>query len=87
MIRSPLKVTTFGTPCSFIVALLLCLAWSSWNSTTAVEGGGAARGGAGRRRIQGGKAGRRRQGQGEESEDGTYFQSGHIAEGKSFRVE
>ncbi len=58
------------------------LAWSSWNSTTAVEGGGAARGGAGRRRMQGGKAGRRR-GQGEESEDGTYFQSGHIAEGKN----
>ena len=59
-------------------------AWSSWNSTGAVEGGAVR--GAGRRRIQGGKGARRRgQGvrvEGEETEEGAYFESGHIGEGK-----
>ena len=63
-------------------------AWSSWNSTGAVEGGAVR--GAGRRRIQGGKGARRRgQGvrvEGEETEEGAYFESGHIGEGKPIRL-
>jgi hypothetical protein len=62
---------------------------SAWNSSssTVVDGGSGRVGGGGRRRIKGGQGRRRGQGvrgEGEESEDGQYFESGHIGEGNDY---